>query len=593
MAVICISCGTPLAAGDDFCGNCGKRREDEQEQFFSHAAIRTPPQMSNVTRYLCAAGHLDQAFERIVLREFLEGRRAVVPSRGIDLVPVIGHCLTARKMRLIRDLILTCLFVVGILVALLPMILTVLISIFLTILPVGSWHRRSFGVKTIVAICAGLLIAAVAIYSFFDTILFVLAALGTTVDLPSLHVNDWTAVIGILYFCAVAGTLFTYGWGRYRTLTTTLRPGAPTPRLTELRGLTESCVDRVDQAQYGNLTIYGGDDPFLGTGGTPHDWRHSVGAVGSSERAWSVAIELDRDGSARGQSLIDPVELHQVLRRRLLELNDHGLSASERVTALTVDDHVVGEGRFEWSSPLVDPQRLVPYSQASQSAVEALIRNPQARLRYYQRVSISDEGQAVLAGGQPVIDPADQEIVVSAFIYVAVEGHMFYLQFVPTSLYPIADQYHLVDRLPRMSSGRFTLKVVLETARTAFRDMSSAPFRVVKTLWRMWQESQADADRMKLVGDTVYADIGARISVRQLAALSQPRTYIQQLDVTKYTQMTERLVLETVLDYLVAQGVDTAAYRASAQAIYNSGIYVAGDVSNSTLTATTREAKRA
>jgi hypothetical protein len=38
-----------------------------------------------------------------------------------------------------------------------------------------------------------------------------------------------------------------------------------------------------------------------------------------------------------------------------------------------------------------------------------------------------------------------------------------------------------------------------------------------------------------------------------------------------------------VLDFLVAKGVDTTAYRASAQAIYNSGIIVGGDVRNSGL----------
>jgi hypothetical protein len=47
---------------------------------------------------------------------------------------------------------------------------------------------------------------------------------------------------------------------------------------------------------------------------------------------------------------------------------------------------VVGEARFPWDSSLIDPQRMIPYSQASLEAAEALIRAPQGRLRYYQRV---------------------------------------------------------------------------------------------------------------------------------------------------------------------------------------------------------------
>jgi hypothetical protein len=84
--------------------------------------------------------------------------------------------------------------------------------------------------------------------------------------------------------------------------------------------------------------------------------------------------------------------------------------------------------------------------------------------------------------------------------------------------------------------------------------------------------------------DYVYADIGANISVRQFGSRLSPRTYIQQLDVSKYTQIVERLVLDTVLDYLVAKGVDVAAYRAAAQAIYNSGVFVAGSNRNSDIT---------
>jgi hypothetical protein len=65
--------------------------------------------------------------------------------------------------------------------------------------------------------------------------------------------------------------------------------------------------------------------------------------------------------------------------------------------------------------------------------------------------------------------------------------------------------------------------------------------------------------------------------VRELGARALPRTYIQRLDTNKYTQIIEKLVIETVLDFLVAKGVDTAAYRASAQAIYNNGVIVGGN----------------
>ena len=322
------------------------------------------------------------------------------------------------------------------------------------------------------------------------------------------------------------------------------------------------------------MTTYGGENPFIGSG--------------SRDEAWSIAIELDRapgpekgrpwhEPRSRGYVSIDPVELHKVIRERLLKLGDSELPENERVSNLTVRDYVVGDGHCRWDSPVIDHERMMSYSQASSEAIDALIRHPQAGMRYYQRVCVNDEGQAVWSGRREVIGSADQEIAVSAFIYVAVEGRMFYLEFVPVVMPPILPYYHLIDRLPRAGSSSFRKKVFLTAARTACRDALRAPFGLAGTLYRMIAERrsfEAEADSAR---DYAYADIGARLSVREIRAALWPRTYIQQLDVAKYTKMIERLVNDTVLDFLEGKGVDTGAYRESAQAIINnSGIMMSG-----------------
>jgi hypothetical protein len=158
------------------------------------------------------------------------------------------------------------------------------------------------------------------------------------------------------------------------------------------------------------------------------------------------------------------------------------------------------------------------------------------------------------------------------------------LQFVPTSLAPIGDAYHVIDHLPKVSSGKFMFKTVIDAARSSFRDLLGSPFGVYGTLRLMRKEYKSFNEELDHSKDYVYADIGANVSVRQFGSRLWPRTYIQQLDISKYTQIVERLVIDTVLDYLVAEGVDVTAYRAAAQAIYNSGIFVAGNNQNSPLT---------
>ena len=141
---------------------------------------------------------------------------------------------------------------------------------------------------------------------------------------------------------------------------------------------------------------------------------------------------------------IDPVDLHRHIRERLQGLNDPRLPENERVTGLTVSDRVVGSGLLSEENALFDKSLKTPYSHASREAVEALMRHPQARLRYYQQVSVSDEGPDVMSRGRRVIESVDQEVAVSAFVYAAVEGGMFYLQFVLTALPPIDQKYRLI-----------------------------------------------------------------------------------------------------------------------------------------------------
>jgi hypothetical protein len=628
----CNSCGTQFGGDDLFCQNCGARRVLPAESlaappvatvppaprasqppragasvtqatggtpqrlgapFFTHAAARPPEPMSNATRYLCAAAYLDPSFTNEVIGELVASHRAVIPSRGIDLVPVIRHCLKARKMQLVRDVVLCILLLLGLLLVRAPLVLILVITFLLGLLPGAHWERKSVGGKALAGAGAVIIIVVPAVVFLFLVLASTSSGAGGGVPF-GLSLSAGTAFVGLVYAALIAATLVYYCTVRNRTLGQWLSPGAEPPPFEHSMPRVESRLAEINAAQYGNLTLYGRDDPFLGSGYPPFKWRKADERVGANERAWSICIELNREGAPhnvfdpepRGRVRVDPVELHSVLRKRLCELNDPSLPPNERIGALSVDDHVVGEGNFRWDSPLVDAKKLIPYSQVRPEAIPALIRNPQARLRYYQRVSISDEGQTVLAEDQPVIGSVDQEVVVSAFIYVAVEGYMFYLQFVPTSLAPIGDAYHVIDHMPKVSSGKFLFKTVLDAAHSSFRDFLGSPLSVYRTLRLMRKENKSFNEELSHSKDYVYADIGANISVRQFGSRLWPRTYIQELDVSKYTQIVERLVLDTSLDFLVANGVDVAAYRAAAQAIYNSGIFVAGNNQNSPLTQT-------
>ena len=259
------------------------------DEFFTHAAGPPSGPLSNATRYLCAAAYLNPGFANPVIGELLASHRAVVPSLGIDLVPIIRHCLNARRAQILRDLLLTVFLLVGLLFATTSIIGILIIAfLFGLVLPGVNWERHSIGLKVL----AGLMIAAV--LALF--VIFVL--LQPILDAASRSPSEFGLVAGLggktgfalLVFLGLVGTtLFGYSYSMFRTFSERLRPGAHAGQFHPADQQVEDRIAQVAGAQYGNMAIYGGQNPFIGTG--------------VLEKSWSIAIELDHaPGSARAVS---------------------------------------------------------------------------------------------------------------------------------------------------------------------------------------------------------------------------------------------------------------------------------------------------
>ncbi|MEU4692940.1 hypothetical protein [Actinoplanes sp. NPDC023714] len=81
---------------------------------------------TTATRHLCAAAYLDEDFRDTALREvYRQPRRAVAPSYGFTLGPVLGHCLRARTVALIRDGLVVAIVAAAVLARSLPVLLLV------------------------------------------------------------------------------------------------------------------------------------------------------------------------------------------------------------------------------------------------------------------------------------------------------------------------------------------------------------------------------------------------------------------------------------------------------------------------------------
>lgn len=545
--------------------------------------------MSNATRYLCAAAYLSTTYANRVIAELLSSRRAVAPSIGVDLGPIIRHCLRARKLQLTRDILLSVLLLLGLIFGSVLMFIILILAFFFGFLPKVKWAEKSLTVKIVSVVASVFLFANLLFLVFAFLAVAFLAALASSLTgggagLPSSFLVV-SVVPGLLIMIALVVVEVVYTYNRNRTLRHELAPGAVLRNFPPQDPRTETRIAQVEAAQNGNLILYGAQDPFIG--------------AGIIMRSWSIAVELQRSktanspfkggsGPKRGKQRnperdyvpIDPVQLHEVIRDRLLAMRDEELPPWERLTSLTVHDHLVAPGVQSKDSPLIDPGLGIPYSEVSVSAADAFIRHPQAGVRYYQRASVRDEGQEVWAGPEKVMNGLDQEISSSAFVHVAVEGRMFYLEFVAACMPPLHPVLHLADQLPRFTSGGFLGRAIVNGISAIFSDLIRAPVRAYRTLRALRREARAyqvqTADHVLWP----FYDLGAEFSVRESWAEDHPRSYIQVLDAEKYTKLTERLVIDTVADHLTDQGVDVSAFMGSAANVFHDSVLITDSTIN-------------
>ncbi|MGW5413404.1 hypothetical protein [Actinomadura geliboluensis] len=586
---------------------------------FYHAqpGAETPRQpMQNTTRYLCAAVYLDRRIGDRVIAEFLDDEnRAVVPSYGFDVEPVVLHALRARRYRLVRDLVLC-----GVWLAALVFLQFVAVGYFFVLLVLVSlaavpWRRLPWGWR----LAGAWLGSGVVMWAVFG-VLFVLAGerwaedsgfssyereqtkgplelLQTDLVVPSLIILTLVLALTVIGHLAAV----------YGVLARDLAPGstAAPPRTFSERATR--VLARVRSAQRGNVTLHSGTNPFIGAGDLTSPWA----------RAWSIVLELDRPATgpvdltkgAKGEDgappRVDPMTMHLRVRERLHAMRDERppgragdaepLPPNERITALLTGMHIAGRGESVRRTrpadptnaitlpphPLIDPANGCPFSMATPEAAEALIRHPQSHIRCFQRVTVGAHGQAVLGRDGRIVAPAEeQDISLTAFVYLAVEGRMLYGHFAATVLPPVRREFRVVDLLPAWGTGGQVLRAFARARRGMLRAMVLPGVRTVAACWAM-ARSLIVATLAQTSAQRLVHDYGARVSVRELCAADAFDTYVQEMDADKYTRLIEWRVNEALLDYLGDEcGLDVSAYRAQAGVIMNEGVIMTGGTVN-------------
>jgi hypothetical protein len=298
--------------------------------------------------------------------------------------------------------------------------------------------------------------------------------------------------------------------------------------------------------------------------------------------AWSLAMELRGEAPSEPGSpvAIDPVEAHEYLRQRLMATHaDPVLRDGERILGLITQPRVIARGQRRGDDVLLDYEQdtLVPSFVAEDDLLHQIVRHPQAGLRVYQQVMVETAGWEQETGNSRWTEiDTGQDVSVSAFVYLAVEGSMLYVECVASRLAAIRPAFRVVDDFAALDPSQLLWRAVGNSIAPFPRDCALSPMQVISRLGSVLRLDSRLARAEIVTGERDVHNYGAHRSVREVAATQGTETYLQRLDAEKYAKLIELRISTALLEFLRAKGVNTAEYEARVSVVQNNGVMITG-----------------
>jgi hypothetical protein len=520
---------------------------------------------SEATRLLCVAGQQDREFGERVIRDILEEEhRAVCPSYGIDLVPIIRHCLAARRRRVGRDALLLAVVLVGLVVQpLLTLFFATTAYFWYGVYRLATgWRRR--GTSRSVFMLAGLVVG-------FWVLGSILSLVASPVGAAAAGASGIAGGSRLLIFLALFGVVFGIVFvERSRTrdiLVKTLSARAFDPKNAPRASADdERRLRRLAEEQHGNVTVYSRYSPFVGAGLLQETWSFAVDLARPAARPDRYGYD---GGPPAEPAPIHVADLQRWVTERLSRLGDVHLYGGERMSGLRLERQVFVNGRAIRGSELFlpDPHRA-PTIRIEEGVLQRIAHEQTGPVRQYLCVRASSW---------------EEELVVSVFLHMAATGRTLFMESTSCLLPPIKPEYHEVDSMPVEMTPGALLQLLRASLLTMVPAFCAAPAELATVLLAPLRQHIRRRSAQAAIREDLGFDYGAETSVRELGMADSYDNYFQRLDVDKFRKLVELHVFQAVLDFLGDRGVDTSALRQHQIHIQNTHTINVGD--NATITA--------
>jgi hypothetical protein len=294
-----------------------------------------------------------------------------------------------------------------------------------------------------------------------------------------------------------------------------------------------------------NFFVFGGFTPFVGAG-------QDLGG-------WSVVIALDKPRTDFGATAaIQPFEIGEVY-----EAIDAGLEN------LAVRDVQKTDAFFARGTDVRGDRDLLPdiYGRPAQHlsprvAAQYLYLDDE-KVRHYRTYRIVDWGG---------------ELALSYYIRCSCRGNTLFVETKRFILTPLETKYRAVDALVPTHP--------LEVVGSMIGGLVIGPvMAALSPLWAFAQISEKlgkllsfheDSRRRDMIENTPLFNYGAETSLRQALSSGAYGHYFQKMDGDLYSKLFEHEVLDSLVEFLNAHGVDTSELKERQTTILNNGVMVQG-----------------
>jgi hypothetical protein len=305
----------------------------------------------------------------------------------------------------------------------------------------------------------------------------------------------------------------------------------------------EARLERIAHEQRGNVVVYSGFSPFVGSG-------FDVGG-------WSFTIKINKGKEESGKKFqaisFDLAELYDYLAYTITALGLDGLCIEDK---LFVDGQEIRNDKRFLHNPFVRPNTNV-----DPLLVKSFIDACTPHIRFYKCVKvISWKG----------------EIVLTIFIRFAKVNNNLFAEASYFLLPPLKDTYHEVDAMNPTLTTRKEINLAVTAAIKAPFLLAFSPILAYSHVTDWYRRRKRRREIARLIEENFAFDYGANTSVRESVTSSQYRRYFQKLDQAMNFKLVERQILDGIIEFLDKKNIDTSDLKERQTTILNNGVIISG-----------------